>query len=350
MPIKFSKTDSKYRCFSNFYMCPVTFYGITYTNSEAAWQSQKTLSIKERNKFSKEAPNVAKRHGRCLDLRPDWEKVKYQLMVEVCYAKFSQNIELGNILLSTGDEEIIENTTSWHDNIWGNCECTRCVNRVGQNLLGKALMEVRDKLRNKNNDNNTIGGTSIMRRVVFDIDDTAWGLNERVCEELGIDINNIESFLIANNDKLTLNERKLLARSYTNPEIFKNINWYDGFTDIFELEKLDCEVYINSNCNTNEVKKVKYSELVDKLGFNPDRILLNVISEPSSKELEDNVYIFVDDSPFNLAESTAKYNIALRKPWNTSEIGLSIIGDKDIIYCDSFNEIVTVIKELLKEK
>lgn len=147
MAIKFSKTDSKYGCFSNFHMCPIEFDGLAYTNTEAAWQAQKTLDVKERNKFTHEAPSVAKRHGRCVDLRPDWEDVKYQLMVDVCYAKFTQNTELGNVLLETGDEEIIENTTGWHDNIWGNCECSKCVNKVGKNLLGKALMEVRDMLR-----------------------------------------------------------------------------------------------------------------------------------------------------------------------------------------------------------
>ena len=64
--------------------------------------------------------------GRRVELRSDWEEVKYQLMVDVCYAKFSQNKELKSILQATGEEELIENTTAWHDNVWGNCECERC--------------------------------------------------------------------------------------------------------------------------------------------------------------------------------------------------------------------------------
>ena len=35
----------------------------------------------------------------------------------------------------------------WHDNVWGNCECERCKETEGKNLLGKALMEVRSKLK-----------------------------------------------------------------------------------------------------------------------------------------------------------------------------------------------------------
>ena len=68
-------------------------------------------------------------------------------MVDVCYAKFSQNKELKSILQATGEEELIENTTAWHDNVWGNCECEHCKETEGKNLLGKALMEVRSKLK-----------------------------------------------------------------------------------------------------------------------------------------------------------------------------------------------------------
>jgi predicted NAD-dependent protein-ADP-ribosyltransferase YbiA (DUF1768 family) len=61
--------------------------------------------------------------------------------------KFSQHPELQNILLETGDTYIEENTTGWHDNIWGNCHCPKCQKIKGQNLLGKALMDVREVLQ-----------------------------------------------------------------------------------------------------------------------------------------------------------------------------------------------------------
>lgn len=144
--IKFSKTNYKYGCLSNFYSCPVEYDGITYPNSECAWQSLKSLNQDERKKFAEYTAAGAKKMGRRVKLRPDWEDVKYQLMVGVCYAKFSQNDDLKDLLLSTGDEELVENTTSWHDNTWGNCECEKCKDKEGLNLLGKALMEVRAKL------------------------------------------------------------------------------------------------------------------------------------------------------------------------------------------------------------
>ena len=145
--IKFSKAIGTYGCFSNFYICPISFDGMNFTNSEAAWQSQKCEILKTKKNFETKTPSQAKMSGRRVKLRKDWEEVKYQLMIDVCYEKFTQNPQLKEILLSTKEEELVENTTGWHDNIWGNCECPKCANIEGKNLLGKALMEVRKILR-----------------------------------------------------------------------------------------------------------------------------------------------------------------------------------------------------------
>ena len=111
MEIRFSKTDKKYGCFSNFYPCKVEFDGIVYQNSEAAWQAQKTLAKHKRMEFAQMTSSNAKRAGRRVTLREDWEKVKYDLMVAVLKAKFTQNEELGEVLKSTVDATIVENTT-----------------------------------------------------------------------------------------------------------------------------------------------------------------------------------------------------------------------------------------------
>lgn len=145
MSIKFSKNNY----LSNFYPCNVEFDGVVYKSSEAAWQAQKTLDLEQRKKFCNCSASEAKKLGRRVKLRSDWEDIKYKLMVDVCYAKFSQNKELEDKLKSTGTELLIENTTGWHDNIWGNCECSKCTNKIGKNLLGKALMLVRFKLSSK---------------------------------------------------------------------------------------------------------------------------------------------------------------------------------------------------------
>lgn len=146
MEIRFGKRNKDYGCFSNFHSCNVVYDGITYKNSEAAWQAQKTLDVSKRVEFSQLTGAQAKKLGRKTELRSDWEDVKYVLMIDVLRAKFFDNEDLKNILLSTGDAVLIEDTTGWHDNEWGNCNCPKCQNIQGKNLLGKALMEVRHEL------------------------------------------------------------------------------------------------------------------------------------------------------------------------------------------------------------
>lgn len=135
------KFNGKYDFLSNYYVAPVTYNGLTFQSNEAAFQAQKTLNEGQRRKFTRMAPNKAKAKGRNVILRSDWEQVKNKIMYEVCYAKFTQNPELKEKLLLTGDEELIEGNT-WHDTYWGVC------NRRGKNKLGKILMRVREELRN----------------------------------------------------------------------------------------------------------------------------------------------------------------------------------------------------------
>ncbi len=133
---------NEYFFLSNFYMAPVTFEGITYTNSEAAFQAQKCIDAEDRKAFSIMSPSEAKRAGRHVKLRPDWETIKVDIMTKIVELKFTQNVNLGLKLLETQDNYLEEGNT-WGDRIWGT------VNGNGQNLLGKILMQTRTKLKNK---------------------------------------------------------------------------------------------------------------------------------------------------------------------------------------------------------
>ena len=128
---------------SNFYNCPVTYKQLTYTNNEAAFQAQKCVNDAERIQFTKLSPSEAKRLGRRVSLRRDWEDVKVSIMEEVVRAKFMQNTELAGKLLATGDTYLEEGNT-WGDRVWGT------VNGVGANQLGIILMKIRDEIRESN--------------------------------------------------------------------------------------------------------------------------------------------------------------------------------------------------------
>ena len=80
-----------------------------------------------------------------------WNQVKYSIVLNGNFLKFTQNPELRNFLLSTGDDILVE--ASPLDAVWGirmgktNENARDPLTWKGQNLLGFALMEVRDEIR-----------------------------------------------------------------------------------------------------------------------------------------------------------------------------------------------------------
>lgn len=123
----------EYFFLSNFYPVEIKLDGIVYPNAETAFQAQKTLDVEERRKFSMlKNPVQAKRLGRKVKLRDDWEEVKLDIMTEIVSQKFLQHPHLIEMLLQTGDEELVEG------NKWDVCK------GKGENHLGKILMKIRD--------------------------------------------------------------------------------------------------------------------------------------------------------------------------------------------------------------
>lgn len=132
---------NEYRFLSNFYAVPVLYEGVTYPTSEHAFQAAKTFDADERLRISKlDSPRDAKYAGRHVILRPAWEHVKVDVMTDIVRAKFTQNPEMKQKLIATGDAELIEGN-HWGDVEWGVC------NGKGHNKLGKILMDVREELK-----------------------------------------------------------------------------------------------------------------------------------------------------------------------------------------------------------
>lgn len=143
-----NKFEGKYDFLSNFYPSQITIDSVNYPTVEHAFQAAKTRSFLKRIEISKlDTPREAKKVGRQVKLRSDWETIKDQVMYDCLKEKFKIT-ELREKLLATGNEELIEGTI-WHDNYWGNCSCEKCKNIEGKNMLGKTLMKVREELRNE---------------------------------------------------------------------------------------------------------------------------------------------------------------------------------------------------------
>ena len=144
-------------CFSQWWIEEFWFITHSYCCMEQFMMEQKAKlfgdeEIRQQILESQE-PNQIKSLGRkvrCFD-QAIWDKAKYSIVLNGNWCKFSQNPDLSHFLLSTGDSVLVE--ASPYDAIWGirlSADAPDAQNPLkwrGQNLLGFALMEVRDELR-----------------------------------------------------------------------------------------------------------------------------------------------------------------------------------------------------------
>jgi ribA/ribD-fused uncharacterized protein len=143
MAIYFYSTKDAYGAFSNFSAHSIEMDGLRWPTTEHYFQAQKfeDAAYRERIRMAN-SPMIAAKLGRSrkVPLRSDWEQVKDEVMYRAVLKKFQTHPQIRELLLSTGDAEIVEKTTN--DYYWG---CG--TNGTGQNMLGKILMRVREELR-----------------------------------------------------------------------------------------------------------------------------------------------------------------------------------------------------------
>lgn len=136
-----SEFQGKYRWLSNFWPCEVILDGEKYSSVELAYVAAKTLDKNIRSQIQEcKTPGQAKRFGRTLKLRNDWDNIKLFIMEDLLRQKFAKRSELGNKLIATGEQQLIEGN-NWGDRFWGVCRGR------GLNHLGKLLMKIRNEIR-----------------------------------------------------------------------------------------------------------------------------------------------------------------------------------------------------------
>ncbi|MBE9233358.1 NADAR family protein [Cuspidothrix issatschenkoi LEGE 03284] len=143
MTIYFYNIREQYGCFSNFSPHGFVLDELYWSTSEHYFQAQKFIATPYLEKLRlvktpKEAANMGRQ--RTLPLRSDWEDVKDNIMRKAVFSKFSTNKDIQEILLSTGNEKLVENSPI--DYYWG-CGA----DGSGKNMLGIVLMEVRQQLK-----------------------------------------------------------------------------------------------------------------------------------------------------------------------------------------------------------
>lgn len=155
----FGTTERPYGIFSQFTKC--TFEDSNYPDVEFKCAEQYMMYSKAQTFHSPDiaaqiltstAPRTHKKLGRQIKDFSDaiWDPVKFGIVERGNYLKFSQNEKFKKVLLETGDRLLVE--ASAQDRIWGIGYTAARAKKVsreswGQNLLGKALMNVREKIR-----------------------------------------------------------------------------------------------------------------------------------------------------------------------------------------------------------
>jgi len=141
---------------SQWWPAPFVVDGVTYRTAEHWMMAAKARLFHDDVTLEKvvqaPAPAAAKALGRTVRgfSEERWAAARYEIVVAGNLAKFSQHEDLGRYLASTGDRVLVE--ASPLDRVWGiglaeDDERARAPSRWrGRNLLGFALMEVRDRL------------------------------------------------------------------------------------------------------------------------------------------------------------------------------------------------------------
>ena len=126
-----NKFRGQYSFLSNFY---VTKDG---KSVEHYYRAAKATNIKDYIQIiNSHTPADAKKLGRTIKVRDDWDQIKLIVMEQLLIKKFSDQI-LAEKLIATLDYELVEEN-NWGDTYWGVC------NGIGYNNLGKILMKIRD--------------------------------------------------------------------------------------------------------------------------------------------------------------------------------------------------------------
>jgi ribA/ribD-fused uncharacterized protein len=143
MTIEFYSKTEAYHELSNFSPHGIEMDGQWYPTVEHYFQAMKFPGHELAEQIRMAAkPAIAKQLGRSrnVKLREDWEEAKIEVMRAAVRKKFTTHPALTQLLLQTGDEELVEIAPG--DYFWGRGKAG-----TGQNWLGRILMEVRTELR-----------------------------------------------------------------------------------------------------------------------------------------------------------------------------------------------------------
>jgi ribA/ribD-fused uncharacterized protein len=145
MPDEIRGFNGEWAFLSNFAVSRIIVSGKAYATVEHAYQAHKAVRPADHERIRQaDTAGQAKRLGRQVPIRDDWEQVKVALMELFVGRKF-QDPWMAEHLLATDNRLLVE-TNTWHDDYWGDCVCAGHIHRPGRNELGKVLMAIRERM------------------------------------------------------------------------------------------------------------------------------------------------------------------------------------------------------------
>ncbi len=139
---------------SNFFPIEVQYDDVLYRSVEHAYQAAKSPFPEERKWVERcVTAGQAKRAGRRVTMRDDWETARLDVMEFLLRQKFAGGVSANHSALAvkladTFPRKLIEGN-NWHDRFWGCCADKTGAYTDGENHLGKLLMKIRDETRDR---------------------------------------------------------------------------------------------------------------------------------------------------------------------------------------------------------
>ena len=223
-----------YEFLSNFYPCKITIAGYTFPSVENAYQAMKCANLSDYGQFINIGPAEAKKLGRKVQLRSDWEQIKYNVMRQLLDLKFQDKVLL-KMLQDTAPESIIEGNY-WHDNYWGMCQCDKCKSKIKYNHLGELLQRKRN-----------LSGTSDIY--------TIYHRESKVIIEHPAFLYDEDGYVLLNIGNIEWCQQRLeqFINSPT-PELFKNLKIFEFGPDISKYQM--CELMNKAMMCTGFIKNI----------------------------------------------------------------------------------------------
>lgn len=186
-----------------------------------------------------------------------------------------------------------------------------------------------------------------MLRVVYDVDDTLWGLNKVVFPLIDSSLTEEDAIIYecAENPRLTSEQRRKALQLYGDPDVFSSCEFYEGVDRICDIEKNGlAETWISSSNFNEGTRDVKLIRLLHRI---PDLKLHHICMTVNGDHRRVQGHILVDDRPQNVIDNDFMYYVIIRKPYNKD---FNFPENKNVIMVDSLSEAITTVERIVHEE